>query len=286
MAQVTLPFVIHNGDPGDADQVIADLNAILNQVNGNLQGGVNVKTAAPQPQNGSTGAEGSSDSLLRADASFVIRGVEQLTADPTTGNSEGRVYYNSTTNQLRLCTDPTGVGTFVTFGNITAADLPNHASRHATGGPDPLPANSVDQTMWAKRAIISGVPTGDVNLTSGAWTDFITGVSVTTTGTAGQLCHFNLNASFTAGSNAGNVNFRIVDDQGLTVFRTGANAFGPTGGNNDQKGFHYSKWLNVTGTRVYKVQASVGVSGAQINKSMGPVNGESGLATELQVVVG
>lgn len=288
MGDVILPFNFVDGDDAEAGQVMANDQAIAATVNGSLEAGTNIRTGVPTVQTSQGGlSEGAAPTIMRSDAQFVIRGVEPLAADPATSNFPGRVYFNTSTLQIRQCTDPTGTGTWITIGNLQAADLPTHGARHASGGADPLPANSIAASMLARSGFVSALPTGDITLTTSAWTDVITGVTVSTQGASGQSCLFVMNINWSAGANAGNLNFRLQDPTPATVWRSGANGFAASGGTsgNDQEARTFTAAVNVTGTKVYKLQAFTGVAGVQIKATM-TAGTETGPSTRMDVLVG
>jgi hypothetical protein len=107
VGQITIP----NRPAGSATRVIAailaDFDAILAQANGNLQADVNVAVAAAAAQDGNANAEGVSSSLARADHKHLIQGVERRAANPASDHFVGRVYFNTTSNRLIVCTDAT-----------------------------------------------------------------------------------------------------------------------------------------------------------------------------------
>lgn len=133
MSVLTIPNTLVHDTLADAAAVMGNFNAIPTVVNGNLESSTNVKVAVPIAQTSAAIAQGSSVSLARADHAHVIQGFEQLTSDPTTGNFVGRCYNNTSTLKIRQCIATGGSGTWITIGNLTAADLPAHASNHTTG---------------------------------------------------------------------------------------------------------------------------------------------------------
>lgn len=184
MTAVALPYPgIAAGQAEDIGQVMANFQAILTAINGNLDAG-NISTAAAIAQ-GATSANGAGTAatLARSDHTHLVQGLERLAADPTTGNFVGRRYHRTTDNLERLCIDATGSGTYATAGNYTAAALPAHGSRHAAGD-DPLANGAVTDAM-VNRTRYRGVPAADVSPAATTWTNFITltGVVVAATTT-------------------------------------------------------------------------------------------------------
>src|SRR6476469_2802518 len=150
MTTISQPFPLIPGTLADADQVQADVAQIISAVNGNLEAGVNVMAGPSRAIDGDNSNPGGSNLVSRSDHTHTVRGVETLTADPAP--KVGRLYYNTVTNQLRMCI-LVAPATWITVGNLAATDLPAHASRHASGGADPLSANSVAETMLKARTL-------------------------------------------------------------------------------------------------------------------------------------
>src|SRR5689334_9143657 len=104
MTRFNIPFRPVSGDDEIVEQLIGDFDHMQDIGNGNLQAGTNVKvTAPPEPLTGNLNAEGISDSLARADHKHVIRGVENLATEPTGSHFESRLFYDTTTRQLKIC---------------------------------------------------------------------------------------------------------------------------------------------------------------------------------------
>lgn len=289
MAQVVYPFNPQNGDDADVSLIDSNFQTVAVQVNGNLEAGVNVRTGAPTVQDSTSGlSEGSANTLMRSDAQFILRGFEQLAADPATNNKVGREYFNTATLQKRLCIDPTGTGTWITTGNLAATDLPNHSSRHAVGGPDALPNNSVAGSMLGRSGFIAGTCSAStVTIQSGTWTDIITGVTVTASGTSGQAALFAVNVGLNVtNSNAPTIHFRVQDDTPTSVWRTTGHNMGANGTSNQTKVLAFPFLVNVVGTKIYKLQAVADATGCNVTRDATSVVGETGTATLMQVLVG
>lgn len=289
MAQVVYPFNPQNGDDADVSLLDSNFQTVAVQVNGNLEAGVNVRTAAPSVQTSVGGlSEGSANTMMRSDAQLVIRGMERLASDPSTNNDVGREYFNTATLQKRMCIDPSGTGTWITIGNLAATDLPNHSSRHAVGGPDALPNNSVSAAMLGRSGFISGTPSSSsTTIASGTWTDIITGVTVTASGVSGQAALFVMNIGLNVtNSNAPTIHFRIQDDTPTSQWRTTGHNMGANGTSNQTKILGLSALINVVGTKIYKLQAVADATGCNVTRDATSVVGETGTATLMQVLVG
>lgn len=197
MTVVALPYNIQPGDDEDADQVMANFNALKVTVNGDLTASDNVSVATAVTITGQSSSEGDSTALARANHQHTVRGIESLTADPTISNFVGRLYYNSSDNNVRLCTSSSGSGTFVTVAPLVAADLVAHAINHGAGGSDPLPDNTITNDMMGRTIANTATMAADVFLGNNAYTDLITGISVTCSGTqvvtvTGQVTIYNV----------------------------------------------------------------------------------------------
>jgi hypothetical protein len=265
---------------------MADFAAIQAVVNGNLEMGVNMTLGAPASLTGNDQLAGTSNGAAAADHTHLVRGFEQLSADPTSGNFEGRMYLRSGDDALRECTDASGSGTFITIGNLTAADLPNHAANHKTGGVDALASNTVDNTMMA-RTLTSGVPAGDVSPASqNAWTDVITGVTPTITGT--QIATIIVSASWasTSVSGAGLVAFRVMNG-GTLIAQTGQMQTSVSGGANDQQFGSFVWTASFSASPTLKLQVNtVSFSTALTVYKTQTINSSAGSPTRMDVIVG
>ena len=105
MGTITLPHRPAGSDTRQIAQILADFDAILAQANGNLQASTNVAVATAVTNDGNANAAGSSSSLARADHTHMIQGVERRTGDPSSGHFVGRLYFNTTTEKIRVCLD-------------------------------------------------------------------------------------------------------------------------------------------------------------------------------------
>jgi hypothetical protein len=284
---IFLPYTIANGNPLDASQVMADFTEILAAINGGLDAD-NVISAAPFAQDSVGGlSAGSSNAFALADHKHILRAFEQLPGDPTTGNFVSREYYDTTNNRKRLCiaVDGSGVGTWVTSGNGIAADVPNHSSRHATGGADPLPTGSVDQTML-NRTITTGTPSADTALGTGSWADIITGVSPTVSGTQQllvaliQLGYVNSHVS-----NNPSVAFRLIDQTSTVLWQSKAEKLAVSGNPGASATHGYMVGWVATSSPTLKLQGFSDLGTVTANKT-GTFGSSTGNTTQLQVVTG
>lgn len=257
MAEVNLPFNIKNGDGLDADQVMANDQILAQSINGGLEAGSNVTTAAAVTQVGNANAEGTAATVARSDHTHIIQGVENLTADPTTGNFEGRVFWNTTANVFRYYDG-------ATWFDLTpsAASLIVHAAQHKDGGHDPLPDNTITDHMRAARTnVVTASQSADVNgLSTGGFTDLtgLTAVAFTTNGI--QTLRFDLAFVLQATANAPNGAVRVID---VTAANTTIWMSPVVQINNGQQtgvwgSFTYT--VPVAGARTFKFQAGAGAT--------------------------
>jgi hypothetical protein len=284
MGLVTLPFTLSNGTSADADQVMAIIDAITSAVNGGLDS-TNVQSGTPVAQTSLGGlSTGTSNVLALSDHQHILQGFEQLSTDPTTGNFQGRIYWDTTNNRLRGCIAVAGdgSGTWLSGLNLTGADLPNHASRHATGGPDPLPGNAVDSTMLDRSLTIATLAS-QVSSLANAWTDILTGVSVTTTG-ANQLVKFSgaMIVAETGGSNDARVGWRLREGSTTIIARPatwiphGSATMIPLTG---------ATTSLAAGAHTLKLQAWHGASGT-VNVNVSESDSSETCSTQLEITVG
>lgn len=183
MGSVNLPANIQNGDPLDAGAVMSDFQAITQVVNGSLEADSNVETAAAVTQPGNANSEGVAATLARSDHKHILQGFENLAADPTTGNFNGRTYWNTATSEVRYCTDATGSGTYGTL-SPTAIELIIHAAQHKDGGHDPLADNTLTDHMFAAKGTIFAATLGSdhLNISGSSFSTILDLTTVTTTG--------------------------------------------------------------------------------------------------------
>jgi hypothetical protein len=87
MTALTYPHDIQDGDALEAGPVMANFEAVRSVTGGNLEMGTNVQVAAPVALDGNTSSAGAALTGSRSDHQHVVRGVERLTSDPTTGTS-------------------------------------------------------------------------------------------------------------------------------------------------------------------------------------------------------
>ena len=284
---IFLPYNIANGNPLDASQVMANLTAILGATNGGLDSD-NVISAAPVAQDSVGGlSAGSSSSFALADHKHILRAFEQLPGDPTTGNFVPREYYDTTNNRKRLCiaVDGSGLGTWVTTGNGVAADVPNHASRHASGGADALSSGSVDQTMLS-RTVVTGTPTADVGLGSGSWADVVTGVSPVVSGSSQLLTAIiQVGAVNSHASNNPSVAWRLIDQTSTTIWQSKAEKLAVSGNPGASIAHVFCVAWVATTSPTLKLQGFADLVTVTANKTA-TFGSSTGNATQLQVVVG
>lgn len=283
MSQIVLPFTFTPDTDANADEVMADLNAILGVANGSLEAGVNVR-AGTAGAISSGSSEGSSGFVARNDHTHSVQGVERLTGDPTSGNFVGREYFNTVTLQKRLCVALGAPDSWITTANIAASDLPNHATRHGTGGADPLPANSVAQSMFAARTIYAAVPSADVAPSANAWTDVAIGLAVTVVGTQLATIHVNALCQNTA-ANSPTVGLRVLDGSSNILLQTGSRQFGASGGGNDSTHIYAAKPVTLTSSPTLKLQVNANATGISVRKSQ-TLNASTFAVTALEVIVG
>lgn len=219
MSTLTYPNTLTPNTTADANQVMANFNAAGTVVNGNLESSTNVKTAVPIAQTSASILEGSSASLARADHSHVVRSFEQLTADPTTNNFVGRCYNNTSTTKIRMCINAGGSGTWITIGNLAAADLPAHALSHTFGSdllsfPGCLAQRTTTQSLTSATDTVIAFNAADAYDTD-SMHDTVTNNSRLTVNTAG-VYHVWGTASFAA-NNTGARRLGIVTGAGAEV---------------------------------------------------------------------
>lgn len=224
MATLTLPFNPQPGGDEDVTQVMANFNALVALVNGNLEASTNISVGTPAALTGASSDAGTSASLARSDHTHIVRGTEELTADPTTGNFIGREYMNTSSLKKRLCINAAGSGTWVTSGNYDTSDMPLHAANHSQGGSDALASNAISAAMMGRALAATATMSADTFLGNGAWADLITPINVTATGT--QLCAFSglvlLENTESGGPNLRNCSLRLFDNTSSTeVWATG-----------------------------------------------------------------
>lgn len=223
MGAINLPHIIANGDPLDADQVMADLQAITTVANGGLQANSNVAAAAAVSQIGAANAEGVAATLARSDHTHILQGVESGTADPTTGNFIGRLYFRTDLIKLKMCIATGGSGTWAVIANMAAADVPIHAAEHLTGGHDPLPNNIITAGMHASQAIFSATMSASVTSISTTSYTTLVDLAVTTTGIQTILVLVHVKSTNVHATNKPQVGIRVVDQTAggtPTIFRS------------------------------------------------------------------
>lgn len=284
MTTIPEPFAIVNGQLADGDQLEADLAIVRSICNGQLEMGVNVQAGTSGTAlTGNSSSGGSSGFGSRADHQHVVRGFEQFAADPSSGNFVGRHYFDTTNNRIRLCIATPG--TWVTVGNLAASDLPIHSSRHATGGADPLPSNSISETMFAARTIFQGVPSADIPIGANAWNDVVTGLAVTIT--TSQVAWLVVNCAYhnTSGSVSPVVTVRVVDGSSTVLWQSGGKQMSTSGANNDQQHESAVYPVALSASPTLRLQVNGSLSGVEVRKTQ-TSNGSAFAVTSLSVVVG
>lgn len=134
MSTLSFPFTITHDTLADAAQVQSNFSAVSTVVNGNLEAATNAKVGNPSPLTGSAIAGGGSSNLCRADHVHTVQCLEVLASDPSSGNFVRRMYVNSATNKVRMCTATGGSGTWITVANYDATDIPAHQGTHFPNG--------------------------------------------------------------------------------------------------------------------------------------------------------
>lgn len=282
MTTISQPFPLVAHTLADADQLQADVAQIIATVNGNLEADVNVIAGASSAIDGDTSNPGSSNAVARSDHTHTVRGLEVLAADPV--GKLGRMYFRSVDKAIRLCI-LTSPDTWITIGNLTAADLPLHASRHGSGASDPLPPNAVDQTMFKARTIYQAVPGSDINPSANAWTDVATGLVVTVTGTQLVWLIGTLAITNTSGSNSPTVTARIIDGAGTVLGQSHPRQFSTAGANNDADTIQIFVPVVLSASPTLKLQVNTNIAGPSVKQS-DTTNGSVYAVTRLQAVVG
>jgi len=282
MTTVTEAFPLVPGTLADADALEADLSGIRTVINGQLEMGVNVQAGAAAACDGDTSSPGSSLQGSHADHTHAIRGLEALSADPSA--RVGREYFNTVTKQTKLCI---GVGPdlWVVTGNMSGTDLPTHASRHASGGADALPANSVDQTMFKARTLYQAFPGGDITVSANTWTDVATGLVVTVTGTQLVWLFGALAITNTSGSNSPTVTGQIIDGAGTVLAQRHPRQYGIQGGANDADTIHVIAPVVLSASPTLKLRVNANTTGISVKQSDN-TNGSVYAVTRLHAVVG
>ncbi len=176
MPAVNLPFNIEDDDDIDAGPVMGNFESITSTVNGSLELGANVLASAPpSPITGKDDTPGVSTSALRADAQWVLQGVENAPDLPASGNFLGRLVYitaGTSIGKLLMCTSTAGTGTWQAVGNMGPTDVPVHAAQHEVGGHDPIPNGGIAAVMRGSQVPQTATLGSDSAQFSGtAWTN-------------------------------------------------------------------------------------------------------------------
>ena len=216
MPSISLPFNIEDDDDIDAGPVMGNFESITSTVNGSLELGANVLASAPpSPITGKDDTPGVSTSALRADAQFVLQGMENATDLPSSGNFLGRLVYitaNTNIGKLFMCVSTAGVGTWQAIGNQGAADVAIHAAQHEVGGHDPIPAGGIAASMRGVQTPQTAILASDSAQFSGSgWTNLgLQLVTAVTTVAQTYAVWVDLVLQNTGGSNR-NAAFRVQD---------------------------------------------------------------------------
>jgi len=161
LGTLTYPFTITHDTLADAAQVQSNFAAVAAVMNGNVQASTNAAVGTPSALTGTALASGSSSNLCRADHIHTVQCLEQLSADPSSGNFVRRMYANTATNKIRMCTATGGAGTWITVGNYAASDLPAHQGNHVPNGAG---GDLLDGPA------VQAVRTANQNITNSTWT--------------------------------------------------------------------------------------------------------------------
>lgn len=291
MARIILPENIQDRDPLDPARVMADFRAIVAETEGKLQAAVNVEVGSPADLDGYTSTPGSGTGLARANHMHVVRGVEHLAADPTTGNFIGREFFNTITGKKRLCIDAAGVGTFVTLGPLAADELAVHASRHASGGADALPNVSVSGLMLTRSRVYAALGSLIANLSTGAYpATTVIAMTLAAAPNAAQNALIMGQIRFNnQGGAATNVSFRVRDTtNNVTIMRSGDLSIGASTGLNLRAQpfvIPYTLPARVDGLTAIEIQARADVANVQVSQSV-TSGGDTGDVTWIAGVVG
>jgi hypothetical protein len=189
-----------------------------------------------------------------------------------------------------MCINPAGDGVFLTVGNVSASELVDHASTHADGAADPLPAVSVADKML-KRVKVRAVPATDIALVASTFAgNTIASAVFQTAPGAAQLVHVtaNVHVSNNAGGDR-NLFLRLRDVTGVaaTIWRSGyqqltasVDSFPLT------ISFYYSCPATSDGNHTIELQGYPDGTNVVVDKDVGSVVSDSGPGTYLDVVVG
>lgn len=276
MGQVSLT-TLANGTVADADQVMSDLFAIVNEVNGNLTAITNVQVASAGTVTGYQNTTGNSSALAASDHQHIVQGVERTTGDPAFGNFDGRLFFNTATHKLRMVSDSSGP-TFKTVGNLSGDELVGHAANHTDGGVDQLADNAIAERSLKSRTIVSGEQTSAITGISTSGYTTVQEITVTTTGIQTLLVVVHLRPINSSASNR-LVAFRVKDQtvSGTpTIFKSIQHQMGATNGGSDSPWLHASFFYTVpaAGTRTLRLSAGADGSGVNISAA-GSFNSEA-----------
>jgi hypothetical protein len=283
---IALPYTLTPGTTARAGEVMADLVAIISAANGNLDGD-NIATGNSVATGPST-SSGSGTDIALANHTHAVQGMEALSADPVTGNFVGREYFNTSTLKVRLCVATGGVGTWLTTGNLSASELPAHGSRHATGGGDPLAANSVDATMRASQTVATATQASDVLLPASTWTTIVD-LSVSTTNAQTLACALHNQVVNSSGSAQPTVFFRVQDHTAsdVTIFRSERTRLDTTATGNDRQTPGYTFYYTTPsgGARTLRLQAWCGTNNVITVTKPTTIGGDATIEPNIKAVI-
>ena len=174
MARVVIPYRPVSGGPEIVEQLVANDDALSGTINGGLEADSNVSVGPPSAAlTGAANAEGNSSTLLRSDAQFIIRGFEQLPSEPTSDHFLGRVYFDTSDNQLKRCTNPS-TGAYTPFDNLGVAQVATHGSSHSQGSTDPLANGAISSAMMGRSVATKSLASDVSNLAKLGYTTVLT----------------------------------------------------------------------------------------------------------------
>jgi hypothetical protein len=236
---------------------------------------------------GNTSSPGTSVSALRSDAQFTVQGMENSGSDPASGNFVGREYFNTVTLAKRLCIATAGSGTWVSAGNVAAADLVVHAAQHKDGGHDPLADNTLTDHMFAAKTNIfsASLASDSGNFSGTTWTNIQDLTTVATT-TAQTLC-VSVSLCLTSADSTGrNAQFRVLDvtASNTTIYKSVVVQVDHTTQTPLTGVFFYTTPI-AGGTRTFRVQGTCSVAGQVKAVGDQSVNTEAVNTPTIQAVI-
>lgn len=286
MGLVAEPYTLTPGQPARASEVMANLIAILNALNGGIDGDNAVTGTAVAT--GPSSSAGSGTDLALANHTHAVKGVENLSADPSTGNEVGRLYFNTSTLKLRMCIATGGSGTWLTVANLSASELVVHASQHATGGDDPLPDNVVATNMRGSQTPATATQASDVLLPASTWTTIVD-LSVSTTNVQTLACALHNQVVNSSGSAQPTVFFRVLDHTAsdVTIFRSERTRLDTTATGNDRQTPGYTFYYTTPsgGARTLRLQAWCGTNNVITVTKPTTIGGDATIEPNIKAVI-